>query len=107
MPFFSSNNPFEFVTNGRSPADERRRLERTPFSKPIMYCIGNVETLNQNGHIFDISKAGMGIHTDYPLRRGSVIKFDAIKEGIDFKTGIVRKTIMLDKSIYRTGIEFI
>lgn len=94
------------ATLGRTPADERRRIERTAYSKAIVYCIGNVETLNQKGHIVDISKAGMGIYTCYPLRPGSVIRFDAVKEGIDYKAGIVRNTILVDNNMYRAGIEF-
>lgn len=90
--------------------DERRRIERTAYSKAIMYKIDsedNIEILNQNGHIFDISKAGMGIHTDYPLKPGSVIRFDVVKEATDYRAGIVRNTILIKNNLYRAGIEFI
>ncbi len=92
---------------GKTPADERRRIERAVYSKAIVYCIGNVETLHQNGHIVDISKAGMGIYTGYPLRPGSTIRFDAVKEGIDYKTGIVRNAILIENNMYRAGLEFV
>jgi len=94
------------ATNGKTPADERRRIERTAYSKAIVYCMGNVETLHQNGLIVDISKSGMGIYTGYPLRPGSTIRFDAVKEGIDYKTGIVRNAILIKNNMYRAGIEF-
>ena len=98
------------TTYGRTLADERRRIERTAYSKAITYkvsCLDNVEILDQSGHIVDISKAGMGIHTDYPVRPGSVIRFDMVKDWGDYKTGIVRNTVLLNKNMYRAGIELL
>ncbi len=98
------------ATYGKTPADECRRIERTPYSKAIMYrvnCLDDVEILNQKGDVVDISREGMCIHTDYPVKPGSVIRFDVVKEGIDYRTGIVRNTVLINKDIYRAGIEFV
>jgi len=95
---------------GKTPATDSRGIERTAYSKAIMYkvnCLDDVEILNQNGHIVDISEAGMSIHTDYPVKPGSVVRFDAVKEGIDYNTGIVRNTVLINNNIYRAGIEFV
>lgn len=98
------------ATYGRAPEDESRRIERSACSKAIMYklnCLDDVEILNQNGHVVDISKEGMSIHTDYPVKPGSVIRFDMVEEGIDYNTGIVRNTVLINKNMYRAGIEFV
>ncbi len=92
------------TTYGKTPADEHRRIERTAHSKAIMYkvnCLDDVQILNENGHIVDISKAGMCIHTDYPVRPGSVIRFDAAEVGIAYNTGIVRNTSLINNNMYR------
>ncbi len=95
---------------GRNPEDESRHVKRTAFTKAIMYkinCLDDVEVLNQNGHIVDISEEGMSIHTDYPVKPGSVIRFDMVKEGVDYNTGIVRNTVVISNNMYRAGIEFV
>jgi len=109
----SHNSAGHAATNGKKPVDERRRSERTAYAKAIMYnvtCMDRVDILYQSGQIVDISKSGMGIHPHYPsdcpLKPGSMIKFDAVKEGIDYNTGIVRNTIF-NNNTYRAGIEFV
>ncbi len=92
------------------PVNEWRRIERTACFKAIMFrvnCPDDIEILYHNGYIVDVSKAGMGINTAYPVKPGSLISFDAIMDGIDYVAGFVRNTVLIDNNMFRAGIEFV
>ncbi|MBF0559079.1 MAG: response regulator [Nitrospirae bacterium] len=97
---------------GDLSARNRRRLDRRPFSKAITYTVNcldsfKAEVLSMAAHVVDINEAGMGIHTDYPVQLGSVIRFSGLLEVLDYMAGIVRNTCVVDKNLYRAGIEFV
>jgi len=89
---------------------EKRQFERRPFVETIGYSVSVLEfrelrRLNLRAETVDISEAGLGIITDYPLEPGYVLRFSS---GIDQKAGIVRWTRKIaDDSRYRVGVRFI
>ncbi len=92
------------------PADERRGIERNLFQKKIMYrinCLEDKDLPHMDAQIVDISEAGMGIVTSYPVKPGCVIRFDVIKDGINYTAGVVTHTNLVDNNLYRAGIEFV
>ena len=83
-----------------------RQFERRPYSKTIDFSISALESkerkwLNLKGKAIDISEAGIGIQTDYPLAPGHMLWFN---EGIENKAGFVRWCVQLDND-YRVGIK--
>ncbi|MBF0560047.1 MAG: response regulator [Nitrospirae bacterium] len=93
-----------------NPISERRFIDRIPYSKEITFnvnCLENIKALEQNAHIVDISKAGMGIHTACPVESGCVIRFDVLNDGANYVAGIVKNSMLIDDNTYRCGIEFV
>lgn len=83
-----------------------RRSERKPYSQIIDYSLITSDSkdrkwLNLKGKAVDISEAGIGIETDYPLAPGHMLWFN---EGIEEKAGFVRWSAKLDEG-YKAGIE--
>ena len=83
-----------------------RQFERRPYSKTIDFSISALESkerkwLNLKGKAIDISEAGIGIQTDYPLAPGHMLWFN---EGIENKAGFVRWCVQLDND-YRVGVQ--
>jgi len=86
--------------------EKARRYERKPYSQIIDYSLSVSESrerkwLNMKGKAVDISEAGIGIQTDYPLAPGHMLWFNG---GIEEKAGFVRWCEKLDNE-YRAGIE--
>ena len=86
----------------------RRQFKRRPLMKLINYSVsfpdlGKPMMLNLKGDVIDISNAGVGIRTDYPLERGHVLRF---KKGIGHEAGIVKWSMMVDDNC-RVGIKFV
>jgi len=75
--------------NAEGIMEERRQFGRKPFKKTIR-CSVNVF---DKADIFDISRGGMGIRTDYPLAPGYVLRFD--DEDIEHIAGIVKWSMMV------------
>jgi hypothetical protein len=91
-------------------ANEQRRLERTPFSRQITYTINSLDKLDfpeLEAHVVDISEIGMGMITGYPVKTGSVIRFDMMEDVVDYKAGVVANTCVVDNGLFRAGIEFV
>ncbi len=83
-----------------------RQFERRPYSKSIDFSISSLESkerkwLNLKGKAIDISEAGIGIQTDYPLAPGHMLWFNG---GIENKAGFVRWCVQLDND-YRVGVQ--
>jgi len=92
------------------PADERRSIERNLFPEKIMYrinCLDDPDLPHIDAQIVDISEAGMGIVTSYPVKPGCVIRFDVLKDGIIYTAGVVTHINLVDNKLYRAGIEFV
>lgn len=82
---------------------EMRRFERKPYTRPVNFSLssGNSKTKNDlRGKIIDISTAGLGMETDYPLAPGHTLW---LNDGT-IKAGIVRWAMRLNDR-YRAGIE--
>lgn len=83
-----------------------RRFERRPLVKPVEYIMSiracsDKEMLSLKGKTVDISEAGLGIETDYPLAPGHTLW---VNGGID-KAGTVKWSVKTD-TVYRAGIKF-
>lgn len=90
--------------------NEQRRLERTPFSRKISYTINSLDKLEfpeLEAQVVDISEVGMGIITGYPVKTGSVIRFDMMQDVVDYKAGVVSNTCVVNHGLFRAGIEFV
>jgi|OpeIllAssembly_1097287.scaffolds.fasta_scaffold27002_1 SAM-dependent methyltransferase len=88
------------------PREGRRQFQRRPFEKNINYFLFIPESDKQNrldlkGKTFEISDAGVGIETGYPLTPGYTV---VLNGGID-KAGIVRWCTSANGS-YRAGVQF-
>jgi extracellular factor (EF) 3-hydroxypalmitic acid methyl ester biosynthesis protein len=94
------------MQNMKTEYEKVRKFERKPFSQIIDYSMSNADTgdrkwLDLKGKAIDISDAGIGIHTDYPLKTGHMIWFN---NGMKEKAGFVRWSEQVDNG-YRVGIE--
>jgi SAM-dependent methyltransferase len=86
--------------------EKARKHDRMPFAQTIDYSIGISEAnkrrwMHLTGKAVDISKAGIGMETDYPLAPGHMLWFNG---GIEEKAGFVKWCAKTDKG-YRAGIE--
>ncbi|MBM4140072.1 MAG: hypothetical protein FJ242_01040 [Nitrospira sp.] len=86
---------------------ERRRIKRIKYHGLIDFSVSVLEfkelkRLNLNGTGIDINDAGIGIHVDYPLESGHVLRFN----GIGQKAGIVKWSMKFGNT-YRIGIIFV
>ncbi len=86
----------------------KRQFERKPLMKTFNYSVsvpdlGKPNMLNLRGDTIDISNAGVGIRTDYPLNLSHVLRF---KKGIGHEAGIV-KWSMINGNNCRVGIKFV
>jgi PAS domain S-box-containing protein len=95
--------------DGKSAA-ERRQCHRVRVTESFtqIYSLHSDEpdALFFNAFITDISDAGIGIQTDYPLQLNSLLVCD---NGTEKKTGLVRwrKAANAKENGFRAGIEFI
>jgi len=88
---------------------ERRRYERRPFDKPIIFHLKALDTkINRAGVSVDISKGGLGMIADFPLSIGDILYFeDEIKvDDLVAKSATVKWASQLQRHIYRLGMEF-
>ncbi len=88
----------------------KRHNERIPDPSAIDFSIIGylnqkdfVPTSNIKGHITDISEAGIGIITDFPLESGNLLRFN-FKHLT--KIGVVMWSLKTDGS-FKVGIKFI
>jgi len=90
--------------------EERRQCARRTVTESFTYScslhIRESKDLVLNAAITDISDAGVGIETDYPLQLNSLLAFDS---GTENKTGVVRwrKSAYSGAGGFRAGVEFI
>jgi extracellular factor (EF) 3-hydroxypalmitic acid methyl ester biosynthesis protein len=88
------------------PIEKRRQYPRRPYEKSIDYFLVAPEAdkgsrLNLKCKTFEISDAGVGIETGYPLAPGHTVLLNG---GID-RAGTVRWCISAESG-YRAGIQF-
>ena len=91
-----------------------REHERSPFVKPLRYSVlhdkkSEKKKITRTGVSVDISKGGLGIITDYPLREGNMLTFE---NGVKARNEKLRKSAIVKWSgkmygKYRIGLAFI
>ncbi len=73
----------------------KRKYERRPFNKVISFYVKESNLMEFKGDITDISYAGVGINTYYPLERGNTLFFN---KGVAHRVGIVSWSAMESSS---------
>lgn len=93
------------MENSFYPSGEIRKFARKPHTQFIAYTIAHElnkqKKFNLNGRIVDISDAGLGIETGYPLMPGHTLWFNNLS---GYEAGAVKWSMKLNKN-YRAGIE--
>jgi hypothetical protein len=91
-----------------------RECLRTPFVRPIRYSVSvldmkELKRIHDTAVSIDISKGGIGIITNYPLKAGHILNFDnEIKmNDITAKSAIVRWAEKINGNKYRVGLKFV
>ena len=88
------------------PSEAARRFERKPLARAVEYVMNvpgsaKEQVASFTGRTVDISEAGLGIETDYPLAPGHTLW---VNGGID-RAGKVQWAVRTDMA-YRAGIQF-
>ncbi len=98
--------------------EEKRKYERRPFVKPIKYSLQDIHTgklalIPGNDVSVDISEGGLGIITDYALKRGNILFFEEKTKEEEIKinkitpiTAVVRWVKEFEHNKYRAGLVF-
>lgn len=86
--------------------EKERRFERKPFAKAISCSVTTPDLkerklMSLTAHATDISKAGIGLQTDYALEPGDILWFDDVLEE---KAGFVKWCLKMDSG-FRVGVE--
>ncbi len=92
---------------------EKRKYERKPYVSHIrFYLIASYTDQSEKhygeGVSVDISKKGLGIITNYTLKKGDVLYFDPeikVNDSTE-STSIVRWVSEIKENKYRVGLEF-
>jgi len=98
--------------------EERRKYARIPFDKPIEYSLQDMhmeklELSTGNGVSVDISEGGLGIITDYALKKGDILFFEEEIKEEEIKiskiapiAAIVKWAKEIEQNKYRAGLVF-
>jgi hypothetical protein len=99
---------------------KNRRHIRRSFVELIRYFVSvssikelekvnNLENIGHDGISIDISEGGLGMITDYSLKKGDVLFFEKeIKiDDMVVNASIVRWAREIDDNKYRVGLEFV
>ncbi|MEW6416726.1 MAG: PilZ domain-containing protein [Nitrospirota bacterium] len=91
-----------------------REYSRTQFVRTIRYSISvldmkELKRIQDTAVSIDISKGGLGIITNYPLKTGHILDFDnEVKmDDITAKSAVVRWAEKINGNKYRVGLKFI
>ncbi len=98
------------ATDGKQESARRRGMtgkgnrmfRRRSASKIISFNVKDTGLMEIKGGIIDISYAGMGIETYFPLERGQILSL----KGVANRTGTVVWSTSSGKDHYRAGIRF-
>jgi len=96
-----------------TPFAQKRKYERKPFVKVIRFYLPaphleKLKKIDCEGVTVDISEGGLGLITDYPLRRGDTLFFEPEIRVNDFTAmaSTVAWTNEVENNVYRVGLEF-
>jgi len=102
----------EKLVISRYKRQERRKYARSPFVKVIRYSpyhhqLEKSSDITCEGVTVDISERGLGMITDFPLKKGDILFFEPEIKVNDFKTMISTVTCAreIEKDIYRVGLK--
>ena len=101
----------EKIVMSRYKGQEKRKYERRPFVKVIRYSpyyhLGKSTDITCEGVTVDLSKRGLGMITDCPLKKGDFLFFEPeIK--VNDSTAMVSTVTWareIEKDIYRVGLK--
>ncbi|MEW6599542.1 MAG: PilZ domain-containing protein [Nitrospirota bacterium] len=88
---------------GGAAGRRNRMFRRRSASKTICFNVKDTGLMEIKGGIVDISYAGMGLETYFPLERGQLLAF----KGVANRTGTVVWCTTSGRDHYRAGIRFI
>ncbi|NWF51600.1 MAG: DUF2934 domain-containing protein [Nitrospirae bacterium] len=101
----------EKIVKSKYRGEERREYERHPFKKVIRYSPFYLSEksfkISHEGIIVDISKKGLGMITDIPLEKGSILFFDpdiVLNDSIAI-VSTVKWASEVEKDLYRVGLK--
>jgi hypothetical protein len=102
----------EKLVTSRYNGQERRKYARRPFVKVIRYSpyhdrLKKSMDITCEGVTVDISERGLGMITDFPLKKGDVLFFEPEIKVNDSKTMVSTVTCAreIEKDIYRVGLK--
>jgi hypothetical protein len=102
----------EKLVTSRYNRQERRKYARRPFVKVIRYSphqhySAKSTDITCEGVAVDISERGLGMITDFPLKKGDVLFFEPEIKVNDSKTMVSTVTCAreIEKDIYRVGLK--
>lgn len=92
----------------KNEADGKRKKARRPFVEGITFFLtviheGEERRWAMPAQSIDISDDGIGLLTQYPLKKSHIIGFG---DDLDRKSGVVAWSLLQDKQNYRAGIKF-
>ena len=95
----------------RYKKQEKRKYERRPFAKVIRYSpyqhLGKSTEVTCEGVTFDISKRGLAMITDCPLKKGDILFFEPEIKVNDSTAMVatVKWVREIEKDKYRVGLK--
>lgn len=101
----------ERIVKSKYRREERREYERHPYKKVIRYYPFHLSKktarILHEGVIIDISKKGLGMITDIPLEKGSILFFEPEIELDDSIATVstVKWANEVEKELYRVGLK--
>ena len=101
----------EKIVKSRYKGQEKRKYERRPLAKVIRYSpyhdLGKSTEIACEGVTVDISERGLGMITDYPLKKGDVLFFEPEIKVNDStaKVATVKWVREIEKDKYRVGLK--
>jgi hypothetical protein len=102
----------EKLVTSRYNSQEKRKYARRPFVKVIRYSpyhhhLGKSTDITCEGVTVDISERGLGMITDFPLKKGDILFFEPEIKVNDSKTMVSTVTCAreIEKDIYRVGLK--
>lgn len=92
----------ESAKRGQMTGKRNRMFRRRTASKTISFTVKDTGLMEIKGGLIDISYAGMGIETYFPLERGQMLSI----KGVSNRTGTVAWSTSSGRDHYRAGIRF-
>ncbi|RJR18532.1 MAG: response regulator [Nitrospiraceae bacterium] len=92
----------ETARRGGTASKSNRRFKRRSSARTIHFNVKDNGLIEIRGRLIDISYAGMGMETIFPLKRGQVLSL----KGVANRRGTVVWSTASGNDLYRAGISF-